>query len=269
MVEWSDQPVIEIPFILDRRLIVVQATVNGAFCNFIFDTGAPGVVLNEKYFNQDDSFTIHNIDFYGNKIRQQLLTIMDLSGVEQPLSSTIHGLIGKELFERYAILFDYSSKTITLIAPDHLSAFEKHTLKRKRASVVALNMRDHIPLFTIEIKEQQLTIGIDSGAEVNLMDESYFKLFRNRMNLRKIKMNRLIGVNQLPKTVKKVPIRALEIGGILFTHQATVFLDLAPINRAGQTTIDGLIGYEVLSEQPTVLSYSSSELIFYEREVMI
>lgn len=266
IVQWSGKTVTKVPFKLDRRLIVVQALINDAHGNFIFDTGAPGVVLNQVYFNQDEGFTIYNIDFYGNKIQQQVLSTMNLKGIEQPLSSKIHGLIGKELFANYDVLFDYNTETLTLITPEHLPEFEQNQLHRKRESVIPIKLRDHIPLFSIYIEGKQLTLGIDSGAEINLIDDSYFKLFRSRMNLRKLKVNKLIGVDKQPKTGKKVPISTLEIGGITFTHQDTMFLNLDHLEQADKPKIDGLIGFEVLSQQPTLLSYSRGEMIFYKRE---
>ncbi len=118
VVEWSDDLITEVPFVLDRRLLIVKALVNENLCNFVFDTGAPGVFLNEKYFsNERDPFSIYNINFYGNKIRQQVLPIIDLNHIEQSLSTEIHGLIGFELFNRYEVLFNYTKKASSYVTP--------------------------------------------------------------------------------------------------------------------------------------------------------
>jgi len=264
VIEWSGNPVTVVPFRMNRKLIVVAVEVNGEeSCNFIFDTGAPEVILNQAYFQKEEDLIIPNLDFYGNKIRQQLLTTMDLSALEQPMNSTLHGIIGKELFGAYDVLFNYEKKTITLIQPGYFQEYEQGEMGLERESVLPLKQRDHLELITVEVEGEPLNIAIDSGTEVNLIDESYFDLFKPKINLRKLKLNRMIGLDNLPAIQKKAPVQELLIGGILFTNQQTMFGNYAQWKTEGKLRMDGLIGFEVLSQQPTLLSYARKEIIFY------
>ncbi len=129
---------------------------------------------------------------------------------------------------------------------------------------IPLKMREHLPLVTIELEGKPLTFALDSGTECNLVDESYFKDFRSRMNLRKLKVNRLVSVDNLPETVKKVPISQIEFGVVILKNMDTLFCDLSHLKQKGKHKIDGLLGYELLKSQPTLISYSRSELVFYK-----
>lgn len=57
-------------------------------------------------------------------------------------------------------------------------------------------------------------------------------------------------------------MKRIKIGGRTFRNTRTVFNDVSHFNRNNNERIDGLIGYEILSRQKTILSYRNKKLIF-------
>ena len=102
--------------------------------------------------------------------------------------------------------------------------------------------------------------GIDTGAETNLIDvskeSSVIKSFKNQRE------DKLTGAGSIEKTIKIGEIKTLFIGKEKFENVTTVFSDISHLNNGYNLNIDGLIGFEVLSKQITLLSFKRRELVF-------
>ena len=274
--------VLTVPITLSKNnLIVTQAVINGEKHNFIIDSGCPILYLNSKYFRgSEDNGTrvstsedvngkisggqdviyVDSFDFNGIHADSIKVMMSDLSHLEN--GTEVYGLIGYDVYKDYDLLFDYKSKTLTLIDPDYTETFLKEN--RYEYDEVPIEMSKamrHIPLINGQIDTVDLTFAIDCGAGGNLLDSGLWDEFKN--NLRRVKTTTLKGVsNEEGMKVHEGKLKGLKIGGEAFRNTRTVFNNISHLNMSKDERIDGLIGYEVLSRQKTILSYRNKKLIF-------
>lgn len=281
--EKPQSKVITVPITLTKNnMIVTQAAINGEKHNFIIDSGCPILYLNSKYFRGNDDeegarmsssedvngkisggqdvITIDSFDFNGIRGNGMKVMTSDLSHLEN--GTEVYGLIGYDVYKDYDLLFDYKHKTLTLIDPDYTETFLKE--RKYEYDEVPFEMSKtmrHIPLIKAQIDTVSLTLGIDCGAGNNLIDSKRWDEFESM--LRRVKTTKLKGIsNDEGAEVHVGELKSLKIGGKTFRHTQTVFNDVSHFNRNKDERIDGLIGYEVLSRQKTILSYKNKKLIF-------
>ena len=281
--EKPQSKVITVPITLTKNnMIVTQAAINGEKHNFIIDSGCPILYLNSKYFRGNDDeegarmsssedingkisggqdvITVDSFDFNGIRGNGMKVMTSDLSHLEN--GTEVYGLIGYDVYKDYDLLFDYKHKTLTLIDPDYTETFLKE--RKYEYDEVPFEMSKtmrHIPLIKAQIDTVSLTLGIDCGAGNNLLDSKRWDEFESM--LRRVKATKLKGIsNDEGAEVHVGELKSLKIGGKTFRHTQTVFNDVSHFNRNKDERIDGLIGYEVLSKQKTILSYKNTKLIF-------
>ncbi len=279
--EKPEAKVITVPITLSKdNMIVVQAVINGEKHNFIIDSGCPILYLNSKYFRgSDDKGTrvstsedvngkvsggqdvIHIDSFDFNGIRADSIKVMmsDISHLEN--GTEVYGLIGYDVYRDYDLLFDYKGKTLTLIDPDYTATFLKE--RKYEYEEVPFEMSKamrHIPLINGQIDTSNLTFGIDCGASSDLLDSGLWDEFKNMM--KRVKTTKLKGIsNDKGTEVHAGKLKNLKIGGKTFRNTRTVFNSISHLNMSKDERIDGLIGYQILSRQKTVLSYRNKKLI--------
>lgn len=275
--------VITVPITLTKNnMIVTQAVINGEKHNFIIDSGCSILYLNSKYFRGNDDeegarmsssedvngkisggqdvITVDSFDFNG--IRGNGIKVMasDLSHLEK--GTDVYGLIGYDVYKDYDLMFDYKHKTLTLIDPDYTETILKeHKYEYEEVPFEMSKTMRHIPLIKAQIDTASLTLGIDCGAGNNLLDSKRWDEFENMLS--RVKTTKLRGIsNDEGSEVHVGKLKSLKIGGKTFRHTQTVFNNISHFNRNKDERIDGLIGYEVLSRQKTILSYKNKKLIF-------
>lgn len=277
--EASARDIISIPIEIQDGLIIVTAKLDGFERKFILDSGAPTLYLNSRYFANDsiismssakdvnssisgqDAIRIKSFDFQGIKIQDTDFVMSDISHLLK--NKEIYGLIGYQAIEDYDWLFDYANKTLTLIKPnktdDYISKMQYTTyeLPLKMASETS-----HIPFVEAKIGKTEVALGIDCGASVNLLDITLFDKLKN--NLTNISTTELTGASVQKTNVQEASVKSLTIGKKLFESIPTVFNDMGHLNSQWENNIDGLIGYEILSKQKTLVSIKNKKIIFIE-----
>ncbi len=279
-VKKSDQKITTIPFDIAENLIAVDVWLNGEKRKFILDTGAPKVILNSKHITQNEgkknSFStakgvggnisgmdihqIESLDFAGIKLENEDLLTMDLAHLEEELETEFYGLIGYELVKEYDLLFDYQKQELTIINPDNFEEFKKDKLANKELTSIPFILSKHIPIVEGVTADRSLAYGVDSGAGTNLLDDDLFAPMKK--SLKKIGEDDLTGADNRMKVVKKGLVKSTAFGTKYFKKLDTVFSDISHLNEGYKVQLDGILGYPVLSKQPTLLSYKRKELIF-------
>jgi len=277
-----NKDVILIPFIKVRKLITVEANLNGEKRTFLLDNGAPDIVLNSGYINVGEetawkavsaqgangdivgmgNLNLKKFDFYGIRIENKEVFATDLSHLEKVLKTELYGLIGYDVIKDFDVLFDYEKHTITLINPLKTNSYLATTLKGVATTEIPLIMKGHIAAVEGIVADKTLSLGVDCGAEGNLFDSALFNLLQ--VGLVNLESKPLMGGDQIANTVKRATIISMSIGNKIFKDTATVFNDISHINNTLDGKIDGVIGYEILSTQKVILSYQSKKLIFIE-----
>ncbi len=279
--EKPQDKVISVPITLSKdNMIVAQAVINGEKHNFIIDSGCPILYLNSKYFrgsedkgarvstSEDvngkvsggqDVIYVDSFDFNGIRADSIKVMMSDLSHLEN--GTEVYGLIGYDVYKDYDLLFDYKGKTLTLIDPDYTETFLKE--RKYEYEEVPFEMSKamrHIPLINGQIGTSNLTFGIDCGASSDLLDSRRWDEFKNMM--KRVKTTKLKGIsNDKGTEVHAGKLKSLKIGGKTFKNTRTVFNSISHLNMSKDERIDGLIGYQILSRQKTILSYRNRKLI--------
>ena len=276
------QNVTNIPFELEGKLIIVKVLLNGEEQDFILDSGAPRVILNSHYMTEKDTImriisgakgvggtisgmsmrTIKELDFYGIKLIDKEVLALNITHLEKEFGTKIHGLIGFDLIKDYDVLFDYKAKKITLIKPSFFDEYLRKNFSKKNLQKNPFRLEGHIPVIEAKIGIDTLVFGIDCGAESNLIDDDLYSQLKKYT--RRKKKDKVIGADNKLNIVKKGKVKETLIGKKTFKKLDTYYIDLSHLNEGYGLNIDGLIGYEVLSKQISVISFKRRELVFIE-----
>lgn len=281
-IQLPDVNAIKIPFQKIGRLIGVEAVVNGEKRLFIVDNGAPKLILNKHYFKSKDSTgqriqadtpkgvngSIQNLDivqletfdFYGVQLNHQPVLSIDLSHLEKELKTPIYGLIGYEVYKTFDLLFDYPNQTLTLLKPTHSLTYINENANSNAISVLPIELNAHLACMKGKIGSTELYLAIDCGAESNLLSDSLFPIIKPHVSA--IKMETLIGADNAARLVKKGKVNRLQLGTLVFKKCNTTFSSITQLNAGYKIKLDGLIGFDILSKQKTLLSYTNKQIWF-------
>ena len=83
-------------------------------------------------------------------------------------------------------------------------------------------------------------------------------------HLKKIDIDTLTGLDNNRIHVKSGILKMLKFKEKGFKNLKTVFSDLTHLNKDKEIKIDGLIGFEILSKQMTLIRYGQKELVLIE-----
>lgn len=277
--EASARDIISIPMEILDGLIIVTAKLDGFERKFILDSGAPTLYLNSRYFANDsiisissakgvnssisgqDAIRVKSFDFHGIKICNTDFVMSDLSHLLE--KEEIYGLIGYQTIKDYDWLFDYANKTLTLIKPDKTDDYiSKMQYTTYEIPLKMASETSHIPFVEAKIGKTEVALGIDCGASVNLLDTALFDKLKNDLN--NITTTELTGASVQKTKVQEASVKSLTIGKKLFENVPTVFNAMNHLNSQWENNIDGLIGYEILSSQKTLVSIKNKKIIFIE-----
>lgn len=164
------------PFTLSKGFIVTEAVIEGQTVLVILDSGAPGLVLNQKYYHdsQDSVVTCSGIygdfecntqlvkrwEWLGSTNRNTTAIVSDLSFLERLLGQDIHALIGLSAVARYYVAINYDQETIDL---------EKEMDDIPAASFSRFQYVNHLPVVSCKVNGEKKFLGLDTGSECNFL----------------------------------------------------------------------------------------------------
>lgn len=254
-------------------LPIVTVTIDGQPCNMFFDAGAPGVILNSKYFD-------HNIDGQvmgsggrgavgkGSVSGMHQVKMMDMGGVMlsetdimtsdltnlETVGVAVHGILGQSFYKDFDVLFDFKGNEIVLLSPD--TTYQWLLNEGYRCQTVSGVMKGHLLAFDCQVGDVPVVLAFDSGAESNLLASDWPQLHPS--SVKGIKKDHLIGYGDGRASITKGKT-TLTLGGRTFKKLRTAFSDVSHLKES--KGIDGLFGCEVLAKQKLLISYKRQELI--------
>lgn len=162
---------IEIPFSMDRNLIIISAKIgSGESRNFIFDTGTEGIMLLDSVANLHnfksaglDTIVDHNGKFVATQekifipsIKFNDLKLTKKTAIKMPrqmlFSTQAVGIIGMQTFVGYMITLDYKKSKIIL---------QKGTLLNQ-PNTISINI-DHILEAKVKLNNKEVLAHFDCG----------------------------------------------------------------------------------------------------------
>ena len=279
----TTQSIVEIPFKLVGNLIVVQVELNGQMQDFLLDSGSPLVILNSRYVEDESSgkttlsnsqgvngnisgmniTSIESMDFHGLTMPKQEMITMDMTHIEDEIGRDIYGIIGYDMLKNHDILYNYEAKTITLIDPANSKQFISENWSAHLIEIVAIEWNDHIPVVKVQIGNNDFELGIDCGAESNLLDVMHWN--NVEAQLKNVRSDTLNGADNNPIEITVGDIKETLIGRLSFLEMPSIFSDISHLNDAYGLSVDGLLGYPMLSVHPTLISVDRSELLILHK----
>jgi hypothetical protein len=277
---WTQPNIIRIPFRLSGALITVQAKVDTVEGTFIFDTGASNLLLNQRYF-KSSGFASEAGGVTGKvKVKGKIKTdsvildelerrsitadLMDMTHIERAKKIRVVGIIGYSVFEGYEILFDYSASVLTLVRHNEKGVLFENIPDWEYEPIghFPLLVKDHIAMLSIQFGRKKKVFGLDSGAEQNLLDLVVGKAFlkNNFTVLKRVKLN---GTGSNSVEVMTGNLANGRLDTFQFKPMATILTNMQDINTVYQTNLEGILGYEFLSQTPMSINYKKRRITFY------
>jgi len=272
----SEVSIVRVPIHRHGGLPIVTVTIDGQPCNMFFDTGAPGVILNSKYFDHNIEGQVmgsggqgavgqgavsgmHHVklmDMGGVMLSETDIMTSDLTNLEA-VGVAVHGILGQSYYKGFDVMFDFRGNEIVLLSPD--TTYQWLLNEGYRCQAVNGVMKGHLLTFECQVGDVPVVLAFDSGAESNLLASDWPQLHPS--SVKGIKKDHLIGYGDGRASITKGKT-TLTLGGRTFKKLQTAFSDVSHLQEG--KGIDGLFGCEVLAKQKLLISYKRHELILLD-----
>jgi len=274
--------VIRIPFrILPDNMLAVRAKLDSIEGEFLFDNGSPITIVNSKFFHpnkrssggyskmtdvsgvpqfNNDRYLSHHLNVHGLVREMQEYLSIDMSRMAQDDGIEALGLIGYETFAGYDILFSYADSLMILLKPEDTQRYVEEQFAGRSIHEVPLQMIEHLPCVMGKIGDEDFLLGIDCGSGGNVLSSTHHRHIAQYSKPKRLM--HVLGVSRIPVRAQEVEVNRVDIGsksyyGVDFLlHSLTSMI----ATEDGDEVIDGLIGYDLLRQQPTLISTVSQKM---------
>jgi hypothetical protein len=172
-----------LPFDLVNGLLIVEAEINGTVGHFIFDTGCPHLVLNEKVNEPKNEVstamgTSYSSEKYINRLKIGQMAIsnftawtMDLKPLLKGIDREIDGIIGWSYFRYGVVYIDFENKMIHITSDRHIDLGPKYQYHIVQTSIEWVGQDLAVIPLVIDGKEEYFVL--DTGAPLSLIHKEY------------------------------------------------------------------------------------------------
>ena len=240
-------------------IILIKADAGDVEGYFAFDTGAMQTSLNGKYFpellgeekevalfnegmavNGAVLSTLHELAFGNIKVYDLPVIRMDMDYVENALRTVepdirFLGSVGIEAFGGAAILLNYENSVIT-VAPD------VDTCGAEKLSLYL----EGLPVMELEIAGEAHRFVLDTGANTCLLSSE---------------LADKIDAAPLADSPGVYVVPEIKAGSRVYKNVNAVFTDISQIRE--RRDVDGVIGYQILSQQLSLLDFPNKALYLF------
>jgi hypothetical protein len=275
----GDFQTITVPIKRAGTLIIVEAQLDTMIGNFILDTGAPGLVLNETYFrdlphdSEKDAggitgaahaftTTVHNLDILDLHYSRLTADVTDLSRIENTKGVKVLGLLGTRLFSKLAITVDLFNNVLYIHKPDEKGdittaerVFDHPDMKTD------FKLLNDVMFIKGSINESEMWFAFDTGAECNLLDHENFKKLARKMRV--VSQQTLTGVGGTKYENAYAVFDNLVVGNYLFKHNRIMFTRLEEMGKAYNNTVDAILGHDFFARGIFTINFVKKEFEMY------
>ncbi|MCI4647502.1 retropepsin-like aspartic protease [Phaeodactylibacter sp.] len=273
---------IRIPFKLAGHLILVQAEVAGQSGNFILDTGSSKLILNASHYSGGQSApntvgmsmtgaikdlreaTVRDFTIDSLQYDRLYADVIDLNHIERKKNIRLLGLLGYNVVENYELMIDFQLKQLTLTAlDDEGNRIDTLAFYEKPTDSLRVTMDKHFLVINGEVDGKALRLGLDSGAELNLLHNRVNRAILDHFKIsRRTHLAGMSGQQELEVIAGK--LYRFRSGEQRCSGMRTLLTNMHTFNRTYRTRLDGLIGYEFLCVRRTLINYKKQKLYFFK-----
>ncbi|MET2983965.1 pepsin/retropepsin-like aspartic protease family protein [Aureibaculum conchae] len=279
--EYIGENTVRIPFKLYDRLVVIEAEIFDRKGNFVLDTGAEKLLLNNVHFDGTYLKPSHlrhsgvssDVDEVKIKWLKKLLVkdfsidnvkshMLDLSHIEKSKKMSLFGVIGYNILKDYEIFIDFYLKQITLSKIDKEgNKIDNLPYLEKITDTLDFTLRKHTIVLDSYVNNQKLKFGLDTGAEMNLLDRSISK--KVMKNFRTPKQMVIVGAGKEKSEVLAGKLHKVKLSNTVYCGpMKTIITNMKTKNIAYGTKLDGVLGYEFIATRRMILNYKKKQLYF-------
>lgn len=278
---YGDFKTLAIPIKRAGNLIVVEAQLDSVAGNFVLDTGAPYLVLNETYFRylpkyreqeaggingrSATTFTtmVHNFSLgFDLHFDRLIADVTDLSGIENSKNIKILGLLGTRLFAKLAITVDLANNLLYIhkvnAQGDILPG--DRVFKQPDIRLPFQLMHDVIFLKT-KVNDKGIWFAFDTGAETNMIDSRVSKKIMKSIQI--INRSAVTGVGGTRYELIYGRFDKLTLDTAIFNANRVLIADLEHIGKAYGYDVDGILGYDFFTRGVFTLNFAKKEFEMY------
>ncbi len=277
---------LSVPFKLANGLIYVAAELNGINGYFLFDSGSPVTLLNKRFTEQDKQVRGVSFDFMGMGGKMDSLVwsqgnmlhwagsivpnldapASDMGDRELPGGLNYLGLLGYGMFSDYQLTFDYQRQLLLFEKVDSLGKLiQRPMYKGRLVAKAAMNMTRHIPVVTLLIAGNTYRMGLDCGANANVMQTSVRKDIGKSFDVEEegVAIN---GVGSASESATSGYVMGASIGSLRFEDMFTVLTNQSIGAGSGEQSLGvvGLLGTPFLNQHRTTLNFKEGTISFYK-----
>ena len=250
---------VKIPYKLVGGILLIPAEANGKEGFFAFDTGAMQTAINKAYFSEirgehidiakfsegvkedaAEEGTLNTLRFSDMELSDVPVLIMDLENALKAAMPDLKflGTLGIDVIRNYTVLLDYNATEIIL---DPECGIENQA---------AIPMRcEKLPVIQVGAANRTCDFVLDTGASICLLGQS----FQNDPQL-----------IPTPKSPNIVTVPVVRVGENEYVKIKATISNISAIQK--KVPVEGVIGYQILSPQRSVLDFKNHRLILEKEQ---
>jgi len=276
---YGDFKTITVPIKRAGSLIIIEAQLDTLIGNFILDTGAPGLVLNETYFrdaphdNEKEaggingrahtfSTTVRNLAILDLHYDRLTADVTDLSPIENSKGIKVLGLLGTRLFNKLAITVDLFNNVLYIHKLDENGEIEPGERVFIHPDMkTSFKLLSDVVFLKGSVNDNDMWFVFDTGAESNLLDYDNFKKLARKMRV--INHSVVTGIGGKRYENAYAAFDNLVIGNYLFKNNHILFTRLDEMGKAYNNTVDAILGHDFFSRGIFTINFAKKEFEMY------
>lgn len=260
----------------------MQGAADDRYGYFILDTGAPSLILNQKYFNEMSSsggveqtavglnggvkrvrMRYADLELDNRKWNNVYAALYDLEYLEEAKGIQILGLIGSLIFRNDELEIDFEKKQLLIYELDRQGEMIDVSARRIPPDVaIPFNQKGHLPCIEAYVEGLPLRLGIDSGAGIALIiHEKHTQLspFAEPEEIIRIR-----GLDQNSVQTRTYQLHGLNVSNLSYSRLRIAFTDLSSINdQFAGLDVDGILGLDALSQHRMSINFRKKEIYIW------
>jgi hypothetical protein len=165
------------------------------------------------------------------------------------------GLIGFDVLKNYELFFDYQNRIVKVFSAGEVKSIEGLRLVKS----IPFTLSGHVPVISVKINGKRVNLGLDSGAEVNLLDRRLLSKI-DKSILGNVEQEFLTGLDRQKRTVIAADMGTTQARGFTFPVMRYVFTDLRILQEQFGIPIDGLLGFPFFKNQIISIDYKKNKI---------
>ncbi len=268
---------VTIPLKRAGRLFLLEGTIDNMIGNFILDTGASGLVLNQTYFrnaiavDDEEAGGVTGSTASVERINVKRLLISDLVYTNMPADVTplghlenrrgvkILGLFGMSLLKNLEMVIDLRNNELQIFRLDRTGNRLGPPSPVVKYDIIQKIGEFHSIMFVkATIGGKVLDFCLDTGAESNVLSITAHKNVLGTVTI--TRRSGLNGVGQDRGEVLFGTLNEFSMGNRQMVPMETILCSLTAMSRKYGCPIDGMLGYDFFAKGKIYINLVKKEM---------